>query len=103
MKRTLDSVKHEVVHVTCFILDKNKLIFKCTDICFTNTLRFIGTIRQVNFDTIQHIVNRRKKTNLSSLTTVCRIYGARGFTVKINNVDNEFECLREDLWKLLSM
>ena len=43
------------------------------------------------------MVNRKKKNKLSGLTTVCKLYGSKGFTVKVINTDNEFECLREDL------
>ena len=71
-----------------------------TDICFVNTLPFLGTLSQIKFGTIQHMADRKKKTMLSGLTTVCRLYGARGFTVKVINTDNEFECLRADLMAL---
>ena len=37
---------------------------------------------------------------LDGLKAVLRLYGARGFVVRIFNADNEFECLREDLLEL---
>ena len=46
------------------------------------------------------MADRKKKAKLSDLTVVCKLYGARGFTVKVINADNEFECLREDLMAL---
>ena len=46
------------------------------------------------------MADRKKKSKLSGLTTVCKSYGARGFTVKVINADNEFECLRGDLMAL---
>ena len=94
VRKTLDSVKNEVVCIPRFMLDKNKLVIMSTDICFANTLPFLGTLSQVKFGTIQHKTDRKKKVKLSDITTVCRIYGARGFTVKVINADNEFECLR---------
>ena len=84
-------MKHEVMHIPHYMLDKNKIIVICTDIYFANALPFLGSISKVKFGTIQHMANRKKKTKLSGITTVCRIYGARGFTVKVINADNEFE------------
>ena len=100
VRKTLDVVKHEVVYIPYYVLDKNKVIVMSTDICFANTLQFLGTISQVKFGTFQHMTNKKKKIKLSSRTTVCRIYGARGFTVKVINADNQFGCLREDLMAL---
>ena len=37
---------------------------------------------------------------LDELRAVLRLYGARGFVVRIFNADNEFECLREELLEL---
>ena len=65
VRKTPDVVKHEVVHIPRCIL------------CFANTLPFLGTISLVKFGTIQHMVNRKKKSKLSGITTVYRVYGAR--------------------------
>ena len=46
------------------------------------------------------MADRKKKSKLSRLTTVFMFYGARGFTVKVINADNEFECLRGELMAL---
>ena len=77
VKKTPDAVNHKVVHIPHYILDRSKVIVTNIDICFANTLLFLGTIRQVKFNTIQHMANRKKKNKLSSITIVCRIYGAR--------------------------
>ena len=90
VRKRPDVVKNEVIHVPRYVLDKNKLITMSTDICFVNTLPFLGTLSQVKFGTIQHMADRKKKSKLSGLTTVCKFYGARGFTVKVIQADNEF-------------
>ena len=77
MRKTPYTVKNEVVHIPHYILDRTKVIAMCNDICFTNTQPFIRTISQVKLCAIQHMVNTRKKTKLSGITTMCKIYGAK--------------------------
>ena len=46
-------VMHEVIHIPCYILDKNKNIVLDSDSCSTNILPFVGTLGQVvEFGTI---------------------------------------------------
>ena len=37
---------------------------------------------------------------LHGIKGVLRLYGVRGFVVRVYNADNEFECLRENLLEL---
>lgn len=66
-----------------------------TDICFTNTLSYLGILSQVKFGAIRPLVNRKEKIKPNGLITVCKLHGVRGFTIRVINADNEFECLRE--------
>lgn len=87
-----------MIHNVSYILDKNKNIGLDTDICFTKKLPFLGTLRQViDFDTIQDIMNRNALTILNALCMVINMYEVRGFKIVAVNVENEFECMREDL------
>ena len=92
----------EVMNVPRYILDKNKKVTLDGDHFFTNKLIFFVTLsRNIEFNTIQHYPkNRDKGTMLDGLKAVLRLYGARGFVVRIFNADNEFECLRQDLLEL---
>ena len=44
--------------------------------------------------------NRKKRIMLKEIMGVLKLYGAKGFLVRILNTDNKFECLREDLLDL---
>lgn len=78
------SVEYAVIYMSYYILDKNKNIIMETGICFTNTLQYIGTLSQIEFGTIKHLVNRKEKSKINGLIVVCRLYGARGFTVRVS-------------------
>ena len=85
----------EIVNVPRYILDKNKKVILDGDNFFTNKLPFFTSLgRNIDFNTIQHLLNRKKQTILDCLELILRMYGSRGFVVRVFNADNEFECLR---------
>ena len=91
-------VVFEIVKVPMYILDKNRIIVLDVDIFYVNKIPFFTSLsRNMQFNTIQHVLNRKKITIYGAILLVCKIYGNRGFTVKVVNGDNEFACLKEDL------
>ena len=88
----------EILKVPMYMLDKNKFIILDVDIFYVNKIPFFTSLsRNIQFNTIQHVLNRKKITIYGAILLVCKIYGSRGFTVKVVNGDNEFACLKEDL------
>jgi hypothetical protein len=61
---------------------------------YVNKIVFLVTIsRHLKFATIHMLANRQEKTIAKSLIQVMRVYGSRGFLVKMTHADGEFEVL----------
>jgi hypothetical protein len=62
---------------------------------YVSKIAFLVTIsRHLKFATIDMLANRQEETVAKSLIQVMRLYGSRGFLVRMTHADKEFEVLR---------
>ena len=83
--------RNRSISIPIEILQKNKNLRLFCDICFVNGLPFLVTRTDiVEFITIHHMANRKKKEILLYLKNISKIYFSRGFIVTDMYADGEF-------------
>jgi hypothetical protein len=71
----------------------------CVDFFFVQGIGFLHTIsRGIGFRTVAPVPGRSRKTILKEVQAVITLYTARGFTVCGVHSDQEFECIRHDIY-----
>jgi hypothetical protein len=62
---------------------------------FVNKIAFLVTISwHIKFTTIKLLTNHQEDTIAKSVTNVMRLYGSRGFLVRMTHADGEIKVLR---------
>jgi hypothetical protein len=73
----------------------------CVDFFFVQGIGFLHTIsRNIGFRTIAPVPDRSRKTILKELQTVINLYRARGFTICDVHGDQEFDCIRHNVYPI---
>lgn len=83
------------------ILKHHRNVTLCADFFFVQGLPFYHTIsRDIGFRTVSHVSDRTKSTILRETQSAIRLYHTRGLKVCDVHADNEFDCIREELWPI---
>ena len=81
------------------VLEHYRNVVLCVDFFFVQGHVFLHTIaRDLQFRTVCPVANRTHATMLKEVLAVIKLYACRGFRVCDVHADNEFECIRADLY-----
>lgn len=73
----------------------------CIDFFFVQGHAFLHTVsRDIQFRTVSHVPDRKHATILQEVLAVIKLYHSRGFRVRDVHVDNEFACIRDDIYPI---
>ena len=80
------------------VMEHHRDVSLCIDFFFVQGIPFFHTIsRDIGYRTVNVVPNRSKTTIIRNIKRVFKLYQARGFTVRDEHSDNEFECSRATL------
>eukprot|EP00957_Ditylum_brightwellii_P049157 3729892-Ditylum_brightwellii.AAC.1 len=92
------AIRHRTLGVLMNILENHMEVTIVADILTVNKVRFfVSMSRHLKFITGEYITNAYDSTLLKIIESVKRAYMQRGFMEKHMMMDNQFECLREQL------
>ena len=95
MHKKQKHVKTSILLVPPDILKIHKEVALGVDIMFVNKVPFLITIsRNIHFETVEELPNRKLQTVKAKLQSVIAIYAHRGFNVSTILADGEFEPMR---------